>query len=433
MRDGIVDAVREFRADPAGARGAHHRRGRRVLRGHGPLARRPSRRPASPASRRAPPPRRCAPACRRSSASCGSSTSRRSPRSTAPRSGRARTSRSRATSCSCTRARASSGRSRSGASSPTPAARTCSPASSGCRGRRRWSCSARARPAPRPSTSGSRTAASTTPDALLPEALDARAQARRRPDPLARALEAAAQRVVRDRPRALARARGPLPGARHRRRPISSRAWPRSARSATRSSTARERSSAHANACSASPRTTCASTTRSRLLMCRLSDITERPGLRGRCPAAASTSASTPRPGALRELDEETGLAGRIVELLAVDSIRTVRARAVDGVEADYHSVRIVYRTEITGGELRARDGREHRSGRVVHARRARRRCRSSSSAGSASSSRSAQPRLKQVTAMRIPIRYANAVALAAPARCCSRRGSRTSGSTATS
>jgi hypothetical protein len=40
------------------------------------------------------------------------------------------------------------------------------------------------------------------------------------------------------------------------------------------------------------------------------------------------------------------------VELLAVDSLQRP-ARAEDGVQRDYHSVRIIYRTEIIGGELR--------------------------------------------------------------------------------
>ena len=80
MRDGIIDAVREFRADPQVRAVLITGDGRRVLRGHGPRARRRSRRRASPASTRARPPRRCASACRRSSASSGSSTSRRSPR-----------------------------------------------------------------------------------------------------------------------------------------------------------------------------------------------------------------------------------------------------------------------------------------------------------------------------------------------------------------
>ena len=43
---------------------------------------------------------------------------------------------------------------------------------------------------------------------------------------------------------------------------------------------------------------------------------------------------------------------GRIVELLAVDSLARP-ARAEDGIERDYHSVRVIYRTEIIGGELR--------------------------------------------------------------------------------
>ena len=82
MRDGIVDAVRDVPRRPRRcARCSITGDRRRVLRGHGPRARRPSRRPGKPgfdaAHRR---PRRCASACRRSSASSGSSTSRRSPR-----------------------------------------------------------------------------------------------------------------------------------------------------------------------------------------------------------------------------------------------------------------------------------------------------------------------------------------------------------------
>ena len=98
----------------------------------------------------------------------------------------------------------------------------------------------------------------------------------------------------------------------------------------------------------------------SRLLVCRLSDITERPGW-WTLPGGGIDFGEHPEAGALRELEEETGLTGRIVELLAVDSLH----RAIHGVErerleaaarrdvVEYHSVRIVYRTEITGGALR--------------------------------------------------------------------------------
>jgi 8-oxo-dGTP diphosphatase len=88
-----------------------------------------------------------------------------------------------------------------------------------------------------------------------------------------------------------------------------------------------------------------------RLLMCRLSNITERPGA-WTLPGGGIDFGEHPEAGALRELQEETGFVGRIRELAAVDSLRRA-VRAGDDIEADYHSVRIVYRTDIIGGELR--------------------------------------------------------------------------------
>jgi 8-oxo-dGTP diphosphatase len=89
----------------------------------------------------------------------------------------------------------------------------------------------------------------------------------------------------------------------------------------------------------------------SRLLMCRLSNITERPGS-WTLPGGGIDFGEHPEAGALRELQEETGLVGRIRDLAAVDSLRRA-VRAGDDIEADYHSVRIVYRTDIIGGALR--------------------------------------------------------------------------------
>jgi 8-oxo-dGTP diphosphatase len=89
----------------------------------------------------------------------------------------------------------------------------------------------------------------------------------------------------------------------------------------------------------------------SRLLMCRLSHITERPGY-WTLPGGGINFGEHPEAGALRELTEETGLVGRIVELLAVESHQRV-ARLEASVEHDYHSVQIIYRTEIVGGALR--------------------------------------------------------------------------------
>jgi ADP-ribose pyrophosphatase YjhB (NUDIX family) len=90
-----------------------------------------------------------------------------------------------------------------------------------------------------------------------------------------------------------------------------------------------------------------------RVLMCRLSDITERPGW-WTLPGGGIDFGEHPEAGALRELTEETGLVGRIVDLLAVDSIqRTIREHPVIEGPIEYHSVRIIYRTEIVGGALR--------------------------------------------------------------------------------
>ena len=59
-----------------------------------------------------------------------------------------------------------------------------------------------------------------------------------------------------------------------------------------------------------------------------------------------------PRDAALRELAEETGLSGEIVELAAVDSWAGHFTDPRDGIPTDFHAVRILYRVRITGGEL---------------------------------------------------------------------------------
>ena len=86
-----------------------------------------------------------------------------------------------------------------------------------------------------------------------------------------------------------------------------------------------------------------------RLLVCRLSKITARPGA-WTLPGGGIDFGEHPEAGALRELYEETGLVGRIIELLAVDSTHR-RAGGAQG-DSDYHSVRIVYRTEVDSTDL---------------------------------------------------------------------------------
>lgn len=60
-----------------------------------------------------------------------------------------------------------------------------------------------------------------------------------------------------------------------------------------------------------------------------------------------------PRDAALRELTEETGLTGEIIDLAGVDSWAGHFTDPHDGVPSDFHAIRILYRVRITGGELR--------------------------------------------------------------------------------
>jgi 8-oxo-dGTP diphosphatase len=86
-----------------------------------------------------------------------------------------------------------------------------------------------------------------------------------------------------------------------------------------------------------------------RLLVCRLSDVTEAAGA-WTLPGGGVEFGEHPEDAAIRELHEETGLAGRITELLAVDSMH--RPARAGEFATDYHSIRIIYRTAIEGGTL---------------------------------------------------------------------------------
>jgi 8-oxo-dGTP diphosphatase len=64
-----------------------------------------------------------------------------------------------------------------------------------------------------------------------------------------------------------------------------------------------------------------------------------------------------PRDAALRELAEETGLVGEIVELAGVDSWAGNFVLPHDGIATDFHAIRIIYRVRVTGGKLRVEVG----------------------------------------------------------------------------
>jgi len=60
-----------------------------------------------------------------------------------------------------------------------------------------------------------------------------------------------------------------------------------------------------------------------------------------------------PADAVLRELNEETGLTGRVISLAFVHSYTHGAMVEAGRAYGPWHGVRIVYRVEITGGELR--------------------------------------------------------------------------------
>lgn len=60
-----------------------------------------------------------------------------------------------------------------------------------------------------------------------------------------------------------------------------------------------------------------------------------------------------PQAAALRELTEETGLIGEMVDLATVHSWTRRFVNPEDRLETDFHGIQVVYRVRIIGGELR--------------------------------------------------------------------------------
>jgi|SRR5919109_805528 8-oxo-dGTP diphosphatase len=73
-----------------------------------------------------------------------------------------------------------------------------------------------------------------------------------------------------------------------------------------------------------------------------------------------------PEHAAIRELAEETGLSGEVTGLAGVDSWAGRFVDPGDGVEKDFHAIRILYRVLINGGELRDEVGGSSDTGRWV-------------------------------------------------------------------
>lgn len=82
-----------------------------------------------------------------------------------------------------------------------------------------------------------------------------------------------------------------------------------------------------------------------RVLLVRLTELTPTPGAWS-LPGGGIEHGEHPAVAVVRELYEETGLAGRVVELLDVDSHLRESLNDQDLLER-YHAVRILYRLDV--------------------------------------------------------------------------------------
>jgi ADP-ribose pyrophosphatase YjhB (NUDIX family) len=87
-----------------------------------------------------------------------------------------------------------------------------------------------------------------------------------------------------------------------------------------------------------------------RILLCRIRDGTPVDG-HWTLPGDGLEFGESPESGALRELAEETGLEGDLVEVAGTHSLHRASSRSVGG--RPLHWVGIIYRARITGGSLR--------------------------------------------------------------------------------
>jgi 8-oxo-dGTP diphosphatase len=70
-------------------------------------------------------------------------------------------------------------------------------------------------------------------------------------------------------------------------------------------------------------------------------------------PGGGLDFGENPRDGALRELTEETGLRGAIIEIADVLSWSDRWRHPRDGADEAFHGLQVIYRVRIVGGELR--------------------------------------------------------------------------------
>ena len=90
-----------------------------------------------------------------------------------------------------------------------------------------------------------------------------------------------------------------------------------------------------------------------RILLCRVAPGYWSGAGEWTLPGGGLHFGESPRDGAIRELAEETGLSGEIVDLADVLSGTGRWTHPRDGVDEAYQKLQVVYRVRVTAGELR--------------------------------------------------------------------------------
>ncbi len=88
-----------------------------------------------------------------------------------------------------------------------------------------------------------------------------------------------------------------------------------------------------------------------RILCCRLAPGEPSPGA-WTLPGGGIDFGERPEDAVVRELEEETGLAGRVDGIAAVRS-RVFPGRLADGRRREMHAIALLYRVTVVGGTLR--------------------------------------------------------------------------------